>query len=178
MQSLAREDYLATEIMTATPQKLQLMLIDAGIRCIERTRRHWESQQYEEACETLGRAQDVVGELLSSLNHEAGSDLVKKMAAIYVCVLRHLAEAGYGRDVEKLAGALKILEVERETWRQVCEKYGSAGQHDPAGRLDSLAPTVSQPPASHVSRKAAELLDLAQPFAGDSVPCSGFSWEA
>ena len=36
MPSPAHENYLVTEVMTATPQKLQLMLIEAAIRCAAR----------------------------------------------------------------------------------------------------------------------------------------------
>ena len=176
MQSLAREDYLVAEVMTATPQKLQLMLLDAAIRCIERTRQHWKAEQYEDACQTLIRAQNIVGELISGLNHESESDLVKKMAAIYVCVLRHLAEAGYSRDLEKLDGALKVLKVERETWRQVCEKYSASGQ---SGREPADVSSRQTSAAAAGSAHTAGMIDSSiQPGPSDALPSHGFSWEA
>jgi len=176
MQSLAREDYLVTEVMTATPQKLQLMLLDAAIRHIERTAQHWQANRHEEACETLIRAQDIVGELISGLNHESQADLVKKMAAVYVCVLRYLAEAGYNRDLEKLDGALKVLRVERETWRQVCEKYGASGRFD--GESPELSSRDSSAVATGPTHTAGCVDFNSRPDLGDTLPSSGFSWEA
>ena len=117
MQPSARDNYLVTEVMTATPQKLQLMLIEAAIRSVERTRQHWQAGEEEPACQSLIRAQEVIGELLGSLNAEVDSDLVKKVAAVYMFVFRSLMEANYDHDEEKLEGALKVLQVERETWR-------------------------------------------------------------
>jgi len=45
MDASAHESYLVTEVMTATPQKLQLMLIDAAIRSAEKARRLWHEQE-------------------------------------------------------------------------------------------------------------------------------------
>jgi len=125
MEASAQESYLVTEVMTATPQKLQLMLIDAAIRSAEKARRLWQEQKNDEACEALIHAQEIVGQMLASLNHEPAPELTRKVAAVYLFIFRSLMEANFHRDESKLDGALKVLRVERETWRQVCEKLGS-----------------------------------------------------
>jgi len=125
MQHSARENYLATEVMTATPQKLQLMLIEAAIRSAQMARQKWHDEKDDEACESLIHAQQVVGEMLASLNREVAPELVEKVAAVYIFVFRSLMEANQQRSEEKLDDALRVLEIERETWRQVCEKLGS-----------------------------------------------------
>ena len=108
MQSSAREQYLTTQVMTATPQKLQLMLIEAAIRSGQRARQQWQDQQPEQACESLIHAQQIVGRLLAALDHEAGAKLVKDVAALYLFVFRSLMEANYHRDLTKLDDALRI----------------------------------------------------------------------
>jgi len=153
MQSSAREQYLTTQVMTATPQKLQLMLIEAALRSAQRARQQWQAQQNEQACESLIHAQEIVGRLLAALDHEAGANLARKVAAVYLFVFRSLMEANYHRDQQKLDDALRILEIERETWRKVCQPVG--GQPD-----------------------AQELLPFPVTREGSGVRASGFSLEA
>ncbi len=168
MQPSARDNYLVTEVMTATPQKLQLMLIEAAIRSVERTRQHWQAGEEEQACESLVHAQEVIGELLGSLNAEVDSDLVKKVAAVYLFVFRSLMEANYDHDEEKLEGALKVLQVERETWRQVCQQLGSKRGPDD----QTTAPSQAPAPPAPVSSPAPDMGMV------DDSTSSGFSLEA
>ena len=170
MPSSVRDSYLETEVMTATPQKLQYMLLDAAILAIQKTKHLWAANRDEEACETLIRAQQIVSELLCGLNREIDSDLAKKVAAIYLFVFRSLLNAAARKDVEKLDGALGVLEIERETWRRVCEQLGSTKSADgPKSQgVSPRAPLGVNPPAADFS-------------SGPEMPSdtpSGFSIEA
>ena len=127
--------------MTATPQKLQYMLLDAAILAIQKTKHLWAADRDEEACETLIHAQQIMSELLCGLNPEVDAGLAKKVAAIYLFVFRNLMEASAERDVEKLDGALGVLEIERDTWRKVCQELGATKASD------GPKPQASSPPA-------------------------------
>jgi flagellar protein FliS len=142
MQSSARENYLVTDVMTATPQKLHLMLIEAAIRSAERARDKWQTGEDARASEALIHAHEVVGELLAGLNRDIDAGLARKVAAVYLFVSRSLMEANCQRDDKKLQDALRVLEVERETWRQVCQRSASAY---PCGRKASDDPPADQP---------------------------------
>jgi flagellar protein FliS len=126
MQNLAKQNYLQAEVHTATPQKLQLMLVEAAIKNIHRTKKAWEEEKFEAGLDSLSLAQDIIAAILSSLDREGSPDLAGKIASIYVFVLRCLAEGGMTHDPVKLDDALRVLSSERETWKQVCEKFGSA----------------------------------------------------
>jgi flagellar protein FliS len=147
MRSSARESYLVTEIMTATPQKLQLLLIEAAIRSAQRARQKWQEEDCEQACEALIHAQEIVGELLAALDRELNAELVKKMAAIYLFVFRSLMEANSQRDQQKLNDAIKVLEVERQTWQMVCEKLGGRSESHALAAADSPPKPSAAPPA-------------------------------
>ena len=170
MPSSVRDNYLETEVMTATPQKLQYMLLDAAILAIQKTKQLWAAQRDEDACETLIRAQHIVSELLCGLNREIDADLAKKVAAIYLFVFRSLMDVNMQKDVQKLDGALRVLEIERETWRRVCEELGSSKSSD-ASSPKNTSPQPSQgvnPPVADFS-------------SGPGMPSdapSGFSIEA
>lgn len=124
-QKSAQQKYLQAEVHTATPQKLQLMLVEAAIKNIHRTKQAWLEQRYDEGVETLIRAQDIVAEILCSLDVKSNEQIAKQLASIYLFIFRRLAEGGMAHDGEKLDEALRVLNAERETWRLVCEKFGS-----------------------------------------------------
>jgi len=136
--------YLETEVMTASPQRLQYLLIEGAIRAIERGRSQWHEKRDEEACESLIRAQEIVTQILTGLNREAGQPLVRKVASIYLYVFRTLSEAQLRRDEEKLDDVLRVLQTERQTWRMLCEKLGAAA----AGESESATAGLSEPDAS------------------------------
>ena len=65
---------------------------------------------------------------------------LKEVAAVYLFVFRSLMEATAERDREKLQDALRILKVERETWRQLCDKLGEGQNPDGAKDPETTAP--------------------------------------
>jgi len=132
MQTSTRENYLVTEVMTATPQKLQLMLIEAAIRFGHQAETLWQEGQDDSALEAIIRCQQIVTELLCGLNPEQNTEMVRRVAGVYLFIFRGLTAAQLQRDTKQLADALAILEIERETWRELCEKLG-ATQAAPAG---------------------------------------------
>jgi len=125
-------DYLTTEVMTATPQKLQLMLIEAAIRLAQQAKGHWTSDQDEAATAALLRGQQIMAQLLAGMNVNPSDDLVERVAGVYAFVYRALVKANLERDEASLSDALRVLEVERETWRLVCQQLGSYNDRDVA----------------------------------------------
>jgi flagellar protein FliS len=121
----ARNNYLQAEVSTATPQKLQLLLIEAAIKNIHRTKQAWQESRYDVGVESLTIAQDIISEILCSLDMEGNPAIAKQLASIYLFIFRRLAEGGMWHDETKLDDALRVLNSERETWRQVCDKFGS-----------------------------------------------------
>lgn len=121
----ARDNYILAEVQTATPQKLQLLLVEAAIKNIHRTKHAWSEKKFDVGLDYLTKAQDIVAEILSSLDVESNPAIAKQLASIYLFVFRRLAESGMSNDEEKINDALRVLNSERETWRLVCEKFGS-----------------------------------------------------
>jgi flagellar protein FliS len=134
MHASANDTYLETEIMTAAPQKLQLMLIEAAIRNADRAIEALRQDDHESAGESLIRAQRIVSELICGLDASHDSELVRRMASIYVYLFQTFIDAHVNSDEAKIQDALRVLNEERETWRQVCEKLGDRRQ---AGEDDS-----------------------------------------
>lgn len=144
MPASVGNNYLEAEILTATPQRLHLLLIEGAIRNVERTRVAWQEKNWDTGCETLIRSQQIVSEILSGLNPEVDGDLTKRVASLYLWIYRTLVEAGPTRDESKLAEVIRVLEIERATWRELCEKLGN---EQPGEDDVRLAHSESTPPS-------------------------------
>jgi flagellar protein FliS len=117
----AGNSYLETQIATATPQKLRLLLIEGALRYGRRTLALWQEQQDEAALEAGIRCRGIISEVLAGIRPD-DSELTNQVAAIYQFAFRTLTEAQAQRDGKKLAAVLAILEEEQVTWQQVCEQ--------------------------------------------------------
>jgi flagellar protein FliS len=122
MPASARNHYLETEVLTATPQKLHLLAIEAAMRSAERARGYWREGNREKAFRSLILAQEAVAKMLGGLNLQTPSPLVQEVASIYNFIFRTLVDANRRRDERTLDEALRVLSVERETWRLVCQQ--------------------------------------------------------
>jgi flagellar protein FliS len=142
---------------------LQLLLVEAAIKNVLRTQLLWKEQKYDAAFETLTRAQDIVAEILCSLDVEKAPDIAKKLASVYIFIFRRLTEGGMTHDPTKLDDALRILNSERETWRLVCEKFGSTLQDtatlatDKAQQNDSGWTSATPVPTSNIKTSSVQL---------------------
>ena len=73
------------------------------------------------------------------------------MAAVYAFIFRRLVEAGYRQDEAKLADAIRLLEIERQTWQRVCQQTVTPQRVDQAdrrscpGRADDPRPPRREP---------------------------------
>src|SRR5205085_10377507 len=119
--------YLESKVLTATPQRLHLMLIEGAIRFGRQAEEALRSGEAVSADARLLRMIDIVGELLAAVR-ETKTELNGRLADVYWFVFRRVTEAKINSDAVALAEALRILELERQTWQLVCEKFGgSAG---------------------------------------------------
>ena len=125
MQHEAHSVYLETEVLTATRQKLRLMLIDGAIRTASQVREHWRNDRDDEAFEALEKCRAIIAELLAAIKADE-FEPASRVASVYVYLLGALTEANRTRDAGKLSDVIEILQVERETWQQVCRETPAA----------------------------------------------------
>ena len=180
MSEKVTESYLVNEVLTATPEKLQLILVETAIRAAERAKHYWQIKDDEKACESVVRAQEIAGELLAGVNHDIDPPLARRMAGIYAFVLQRLVEASLQRDPKGIDDAVRVLRIERDTWQQVCQKM--AAERHAAQRKADQQPAALRGESTIAARQS----DLPPPHVGtipplDSspgAPIEGLSLEA
>jgi len=113
----ARSAYLETQIKTAPPPKLRLMLIEAALRLAQQAKAAAEGESFSDR---LSRSRDMVVELLAGIRPEP-HPLNNAARSLYAFVFQSLAEAQLLKDLRKVDDAIRVLEEERVTWQKVCE---------------------------------------------------------
>jgi len=144
MQTDTRDIYLEMQVNSATPQKLRLMLIEGAIRFARQTQALWREAALEAGLESLIRSRDIISELISSVEADA-SPLARQVNGLYVYLFSALTEAQQTRDEHQLAAVIRVLEEERETWRQLCEQLPDRLVPPPTAAFsqrEELAPAI------------------------------------
>ena len=122
-----RNAYLETQINTATPQKLRLMLIEGAIRFGQQAIEFWQQGRGEDGLSALLRCQAIVAELLGGVR-EDGTPLTRQVIDIYVFLALQLNEAELNADPQRIEAVVRVLQEDRQTWQELCLQLPEAPQ--------------------------------------------------
>lgn len=114
----AYQMYKKTQVATASQGDLLLMLFDGAIRFANQGRQCIVEQDMEQANVKLLRAQDVLTELMISLDLDQG-EIAENLYQLYNFIYELLVEANIKKDVDLIDQAVRFLTELRDTWRQV-----------------------------------------------------------
>lgn len=132
MSTAAENPYLRDAVLTATPEQLQLMLYDGAIRFCNQARDAIGRKDFETSYDRLTRAQNIILEMQNGLRYDINRELCSRVSAIYSFLYRKLLDANINRSVSEIDDALRVLQIERETWQLLVEKVNRIRQGDEA----------------------------------------------
>ncbi len=108
--------YKHNEVATATPGKLLLMLYYASIRFLKLARAGIEEKDFEKVNMYMGKAQDIIFELMASLDFEH-EEVSGRLYSLYDYMYQRLVEANIKKDAEKITEVEIMLGELRDTWK-------------------------------------------------------------
>lgn len=111
--------YLETQVLTASPHRLHLMVVDAALRHARRGAEGIEQRQWDVMFLSLSKARDCLSELIGGLKPEVDPELVEPTKQLFVFVYRNLAKADFERNAALVQDAIRVLEIHRETWLEL-----------------------------------------------------------
>ena len=117
MPPTTRDQYLETEVLTATPLQLTVMLYRAAIDSIAAARRHLKSGEIWERSRRINKASEIISELTQSLDHEVGGEISGNLAGLYGYMQTRLIEANMHQAEPPLAEVANLLSTLLEAWR-------------------------------------------------------------
>lgn len=119
------QQYQEANIESASQGKLLLMLYDGAIRFLVQAQVACEQQRWSDAHNFNLRAQDIITELIVSLNYDAG-DIAKNLYQLYDYMNWRLVQSNIKRDVVGIQEVIKHLRTLREAWVEAVKN--TAGQ--------------------------------------------------
>lgn len=128
------ERYKKASVETANQGKLVLMLYDGAIRFLNTALVALEQRIIDKTNNNIIRAQDIIWELMGSLDMEAGGDIAKNLFSLYDFMNRQLIEANIRKNPEPIKQVISMLQQLREAWVIVFQKETTSGlsQQPPA----------------------------------------------
>lgn len=117
--------YRTQAVTTAGPAQLVLMLFDRALLAVRRARQAGsDDQPHAASLETINhelqRAQDILGELQVTLDHDRGGQIAANLHGLYGFCLDRLITANVRKDVTELAPVENVLGQLRDAWEQAC----------------------------------------------------------
>jgi flagellar protein FliS len=119
--------YRETRVKTAGQGALIVMLYDEAIRQMESSLGNIETNEndaedkvaasnIEAYHKGIVKAQEIIGELMVSLDMEKGGDVAKNLLALYIFFNQELLALGVKADKQKLKSVVTMMNDLREAW--------------------------------------------------------------
>lgn len=118
-QTTAAKAYQQQAVLTASKEKLVVMLYDGALRHIDRAKAGLESKDVPAVGEALSKAFAIVGELRSSLDHDQGGEIAGNLERLYGFAQDRIVLANRDREQAPLDEAREVLVTLKEGWDAV-----------------------------------------------------------
>lgn len=112
----AYQQYQYNSIISASPERLILMLFEGAVKFVKLARKAIEEKDIAAANYNLTRAQDIITELNQSL--DMSYDISENLAGIYDFLYRQLVDANISKEIQALDVVESMLVELKSTWEQ------------------------------------------------------------
>lgn len=135
----AQFTYQATRITTATKEQLLLITYDIGIKACHAAEnamlgKNGGSPDYDLANRETIRAQEVIRELMVTLNKDKGGEMADKLMQLYEYMYQLLVDANMKKEPDNIRTVREMLEELKATWEgalvQLLQEYQAAHPED------------------------------------------------
>jgi flagellar secretion chaperone FliS len=110
--------YKESAVMTATPERLVVMLYDGARRFLFQAAVAMREGNIEASNNRLQRAEAIIDELNNTLDMSVG-DVSTRLRAIYLFCKRHLMQARLKRNPAMIDEVSELLDTVGDAWRQI-----------------------------------------------------------
>jgi len=116
-----KNDYLKTQVLSASPAKLTSMLFDGAIKSIKLAQIAIDKHDIEKAHNNIINAEEIIYELANSVDTKVESDIPNQLLTLYDFINSQLQEANIKKDKQKLTQVLDMLTTLSDSWKKIAE---------------------------------------------------------
>lgn len=120
--STINDSYKSNEISTMSQGKLIVMLYDGAIRFLNIAVENMTPRKYEIVNKNILKTQDIIAELMTSLNLDEGGKIAQDLLALYIYIKTRLIEANVKKDANIVKEVIKHLTELKQAWEEIQNK--------------------------------------------------------
>ena len=132
--------YRETRIRTASQGQLIILLYDEAVKQLDRGLELLNAKpsgrikpaHYEQINHAVVKAQEIITELMVSLDFEQGGEISKNLFSLYTWFNRELLEANIARDMERIRAVRVMLDDLRGAWNEIVAKTSAEAVRRPS----------------------------------------------
>ncbi len=119
MPNNALNAYKDNSVTTQTPGQIVVLLYEGAIRFLRQAITAIEEQKHVEKGRLINRAVDIICELNSALDLEAGGEVAQNLRRLYVFMHEYLIKANFEKDAGKVQEVIDMLEELHGSWKEI-----------------------------------------------------------
>lgn len=123
--------YQKTAIVTASREKILLMLYEGAIRFVKQAKSAMIEKKIAEKGRCISKATAILSELMATLDFKAGGSLAADLENLYVFMIDKLIEGNIKNEVKNIESVEKILNTLHVAWKDVVENPREDGVPSP-----------------------------------------------
>ena len=113
------DTYQEVAITTQNRGRLVVMLYDGAIKFLKLAINELNAGNMEEKWNYIKKALDIICELNTGLDMEAGGEVAANLRRLYMFMGRHLNEANIKKDPRMIEEVIKLLEELNQGWKAI-----------------------------------------------------------
>jgi flagellar protein FliS len=126
----ALSSYKETRIKTAGQGQLIIMLYDEAVRQLDRSLEllalnstgKKDPGRIEQTGKAILKAQEIISELMASLNFEQGGEIAQNLFSLYTWFNRELLDANIKQDIARITAVRNMLNELRGAWQDIASR--------------------------------------------------------
>lgn len=115
----AYQSYQRNKYETASPHRLTLMLYNGAVQFATRAEQAIQEGNVKDTNTFIQKTQDIVYELMSSLNEREGGELASNLKNIYLYINDRLVQANIKKEQSYVAEVIVLLKELQAAWEQI-----------------------------------------------------------
>lgn len=111
--------YQETSVITQGKGRLIVTLYDAAIKFLKLAIKELDAGNYPEKGKYINKAQDIITELNTVLDMEAGGEIASNLRKLYLLMNRRLTEANTKKDTQRIREVIGLMEELNQGWKAI-----------------------------------------------------------
>lgn len=116
------ERYFQSQIENTSPLNLVVLLYDGCLRFLRLARGYMEENNIEQTSVYMGKARNIISELMVSLDMDLGGDLAKKLMTLYCYIYEQMVYGAIYKEQKYVDICLELLEGLHSAWVEIANR--------------------------------------------------------